>query len=305
MIHAAPVGSPVNIKQIEAFLAIARHGSFAEAAVRLNLTQSTVSARIKELEEDLGTELFNRTRRQIQLTPKGREMLDYADRAVSLQHEIRERIGSPEVLSGVVRIGVAELIAVTWLPRFAALVRTRYPGVTLQFEVAMNPSMLSGVRSGDLDLAFTIHTQAAADLQLRHLGTVPFAWMAGAGFDVPDRQVTIDDLRRWPIIYQSADSYMTPLMHSLLHPGGRSRRSGTSCNSLAARASLTIAGLGVSLMPLMTSERDIREKRLRVIPMDPSHIEVSYTAVCTQPDTSPAYAVLMDLAVETSTFRTA
>jgi DNA-binding transcriptional LysR family regulator len=293
----------MNIKQLEAFLAIAKHGSFAAAADRLNLTQSTVSARIKELEQDLAVGLFDRTRRQAQLTLKGRELLDYAEQAVSLQREIRNRIGAPEALSGVVRIGVAELIAVTWLPHFTALVRERYPAVTLQFEVAMNPSMLIGVRLGDLDIAFMIHSEMAADLQTRPLGTVPFAWMAGASFDVPTHAITIDDLRRWPIIHQSADSFMNQLMSSLLYPGGKGHRTGTSCNSLAARTSLTIAGLGISLMPLTTTERDIKEGRLRILPMNPSYVNVCYTAVCAVLDASPALGVLMDLAVEASSFQ--
>ncbi|MBS7813130.1 LysR family transcriptional regulator [Roseococcus pinisoli] len=293
----------MNIKQLEAFLAIARHGSFVEAAERLNLTQSTVSARIKELEQDLAVPLFDRTRRQIQLTPKGRELLDYADRALALQQEIKRRIGSPEALAGVVRIGVAELIAVTWLPRFTAMVRERYPAVTLQFEVAMNPSMLNGVRSGDLDIGLIIQPERQTELEMRHLGTVPFAWMAGTSFELPERAVTAEDLRRWPIIYQSADSYMNQLMNSILYPGGGGRRSGTSCNSLAARISLTAAGLGVSLMPLTTLGRDIQEGRLRILPIEPRHVEVSYSAVCAISDSAPGFRLLMDLAVAASSFQ--
>ena len=292
----------MNIKQLEAFLAIADHGSFAEAADRLNLTQSTISARIKELEQDLAVTLFDRSRRQVQLTPKGRELLDYAAQAVRLQSEIRQRIGSPQALSGVVRIGVAELIAVTWLPAFAARVRALYPGVTLQFEVAMNPSMVAGVREGDLDIAFVIHTQTqtGVELQARPLGTVPFAWMAGAGTELPPGPMAPEDLRHWPIIYQTADSYMNRLMSSLLFPGGAGRRGGTSCNSLAARRSLTMAGLGISLMPVMTAERDIEEGRLRLLPMDPPLVHVAYEAVCAV--TSPAFGELMALAAEASTF---
>ncbi|WP_421989255.1 LysR family transcriptional regulator [Roseococcus sp.] len=293
----------MNIKQLEAFIAIARHGSFVEAAERLNLTQSTVSARIKELEQDLAVALFDRSRRQIQLTPKGRELLDYADRVIALQREIKRRIGSPEALAGVVRIGVAELIAVTWLPRFTAMVRERYPAVILQFEVAMNPSMVNGVRSGDLDIALIIAPERQPELQMRDLGAVAFAWMAGASFELPERAITVEDLRRWPIIYQSADSFMNQLMNSILYPGGKSRRSGTSCNSLAARISLTTAGLGVSLMPRMTLERDIAEGRLRVLPMEPRHVEVRYSAVCAVSDSAPGFNLLMDLAVAASSFQ--
>lgn len=293
----------MSIKQLEAFQAIARHGSFVEAAERLNLTQSTVSARIKELEQDLATTLFDRSRRQIQLTPKGRELLGYAEQALALQREIKRRIGAPEALSGVVRIGVAELIAVTWLPRFTAMVRERYPAVTLQFEVAMNPSMVHGVRSGDLDIALIIQPERQTELQMRHLGTVPFAWMAGASFELPERDVTVEDLRRWPIIYQSVDSHMNQLMDAIMYPGGGGRRSGTSCNSLAARISLTAAGLGVSLMPRVTLERDIQEGRLRVLPMEPRHVEVSYSAICATSDSAPDFNLLMDLAVAASSFQ--
>lgn len=292
----------MNMKQLETFLAITRHGGFVEAADRLSVTQSTISARIKELEQDLSVTLFDRSRRQVQLTPKGRELLDYAARAVALQREIKQRIGLPEAISGVFRIGVAELIAVTWLPRFAASVRERYPAVTLQFDVTMNPAMLEGLRSGSLDMALMIHTGATTDLLARHIGSVPFAWMAAADFDLPDRVVTMQELQRLPIIYQSADSFMNQFMSSMLYPEGSSRRSGTSCNSLAARVSLLTAGLGVSLMPLITLETTPRKDSLRVVPTEPPHVDVWYDAVCARATNSPALLTLMDMAVQASSF---
>lgn len=294
----------MNIKQLEAFVAITRHGSFAEAANRLNLTQSAISVRIKELEQDLDVALFDRSRRQVCLTPKGRELLGYADRVISLQREIHQKIGSPDALSGIVRIGVAELIAVTWLPMFTAMARERHPGLTLEFEVAMNPSMLNGVRSGDLDLAFIISTDAAHDLRSCDLGRVRFAWIAGTSFELPERLMTMDDLAHWPILYQGTDSFMRNLVSSILKLPGRSQRTGTSCNSLAALTSLTIAGIGVSLLPVVTSERDIKEGRLRIIPTVPPNIDLSYAAVCADAVGSPAVNALMELATEASNFRT-
>ena len=177
-----------------------------------------------------------------------------------------------------------------------------YPAVTLQFDVTMNPAMLEGLRSGSLDLALMIHTGSAIDLLARPLGTVPFAWMAAADYVLPDRVVTMDDLRRLPIIYQSADSFMNQFMSSVLYPEGGSRRSGTSCNSLAARVSLMIAGLGVSLMPLMVLETTPRPGSLRLVPTDLPHVDVSYDAVCARATLVPALLTLMEMAVEASTF---
>ncbi|MFC7543749.1 substrate-binding domain-containing protein [Siccirubricoccus deserti] len=215
---------------------------------------------------------------------------------------MRKRVGSSETLSGVVRIGVVEMVAITWLPRFAELLRARYPALTLEFEVALNPSLLSWVKSGEIDIALVAGTGSEVGLPSRSLGSVPFAWMVGASFPVPDRLVTIQDIRQWPVIYQGTDSYMTQLVASLLGSGGKPGRSGTSCNSLAALASLTMAGLGVSLMPLQTSARDISEGRLRILPIEPAYVEVTFSAICATPYPSLAFEKLLDLVVETSSF---
>ncbi len=70
--------------QLEAFLAVIREGSFTGAAARLNLTQPSLSARIQQLEQSLGGELFHRDRRPVQLTPLGRIFVDYAERALGI-----------------------------------------------------------------------------------------------------------------------------------------------------------------------------------------------------------------------------
>lgn len=70
--------------QLEAFLAVIREGSFTGAAARLNLTQPSLSARIQQLEQSLGGELFHRDRRPVQLTSLGRIFVDYAERALGI-----------------------------------------------------------------------------------------------------------------------------------------------------------------------------------------------------------------------------
>jgi DNA-binding MarR family transcriptional regulator len=114
----------MNFRQLESFLTIAELGSFAAAADRLCVTQSTISARIQELEQILGVELFDRSQRTARLTLKGRELIGYAEQIVDLASEIRRRVGSKDALAGVVRVGVAELVAISWLPNLVNAVRT-------------------------------------------------------------------------------------------------------------------------------------------------------------------------------------
>ncbi len=74
----------MEIKQLEAFYWIARLGSFAAAARKLHTTQPAISMRIRQLESDLGTQLFDTSRRTAQLTPKGRDLVDHAASMLTL-----------------------------------------------------------------------------------------------------------------------------------------------------------------------------------------------------------------------------
>ena len=108
----------MNIKQLETFYWAAKLGSFTAAAERLNATQSTVSMRIQDLEQTLDSALFDRSQRTARLTAKGRELMGYAEKLLSLVAEIQERISAPESIPGFLRLGVAEVVSTTWLPRF-------------------------------------------------------------------------------------------------------------------------------------------------------------------------------------------
>ena len=88
----------MNLRQLQTFYWVVRLGTFASAAEHLRTTQSTVSARIHELEIDLGVGLFDRTHRAAKLTPKGKELVTYAERFVALMLEMEERIGVPAPL---------------------------------------------------------------------------------------------------------------------------------------------------------------------------------------------------------------
>ena len=90
----------MDIDQARTFLAIAAHGSFLEAASRLHVTQSTVSARIQHLEADLGARLFVRNRAGATLTPAGRRFLQHAKTLVLTVEQARHDVGLPSRFRG-------------------------------------------------------------------------------------------------------------------------------------------------------------------------------------------------------------
>lgn len=291
----------MNFKQLETFATIVQLGSFAAAAAKLNATQSTISARVQELEQDLGVALFDRVQRRAHLTAKGRELLPYAQSAVSFFAEIRQRVGSPSALSGVVRVGVAELVAVTWLPVFAAALHARYPDLTLELDVSLTAELSSRLREGDLDLILIPGTRFDSSLEINSLGSVEFAWTASPSLDLPKRPLTSDDLRRWRILSLGEQSFHFDTVEHWLGRNAH-RQQVDICNSMSVVAALTVAGLGVSLLPPICYRSDIEAGRLRLLKTDPPVADVEFFAVYFKRRPNSILRLIVDLAQETSSF---
>ena len=184
----------MNIKQLETLYWAVKLGSFTAAAERLNSTQSTVSMRIQNLEIDFGIELFDRSQRTARVTAKGRELVKYVEQLLNLMAEIRERLSAPENIPGTLRLGVVEMVSVTWLPALVKELHESYPKIVLELDEALTQDLVAGLRSGALDLILAPGQMPEYDLNTRSLGTVEFVWMATPNLGVPDRRLKAQDL---------------------------------------------------------------------------------------------------------------
>jgi DNA-binding transcriptional LysR family regulator len=101
----------VTLAQLETYHWIAQLGSFQDAAKQLNLSQPTVSLRIRDLERALGVRLFDRSERSVRLTHDGEALRDLADSVLRDVRQIYERVGAAELVQGVLRLGIPETFA--------------------------------------------------------------------------------------------------------------------------------------------------------------------------------------------------
>ena len=247
----------MNFRQLQTFLEIIRFGSFAAAANNLNATQSTVSARIQELEGELGVALFDRSQRKIAVTSKGRELISYAERALELHDEILHNITPRQMLSGIVRVGVAELVAMTWLPAFVATVHARYPHISLELDISLTAPLRARMLAGDLDVVLLPGEIADPALVIHPLGLVTFRWMAGAGMDLPDHVLSAQDLTRLRVLSLGENSVHYSTILSLLGSGSSAQRPAL-CNSMTVIATLMLANTGISVLPFVAAYRKRR-----------------------------------------------
>jgi DNA-binding transcriptional LysR family regulator len=292
----------LNLRQVETFYWAAKLGSFSAAAERLNATQSTVSVRIQDIERDLGVSLFDRTQRTARITPKGRELLRYAEELLRTASQMREHMSEDHAMSGVLRVGIAEMVSITWLPRLVKTIHDRYPRLVLELDEALTLDLIDRLNQGSLDLILAPGKVPGYSFTPLSLGTVNFAWMASYSFKLPKRVLTPRDLQTQRIIALSRESYHHKSIEDWFHMGGAAGQRIDTCKSLSVAASLAEAGLGLALLPPRSYTRQTKAKKLRIVKTTPSFPPVEFTATCSVESIQPVARKIAILASEISDF---
>ncbi|MFK0093405.1 LysR substrate-binding domain-containing protein [Pseudomonas sp. NPDC090592] len=142
----------MEFSQLRIFQAVAEEGSITRAAERLHRVPSNLSTRLRQLEEQLGVELFLRERQRLQLSPAGKVLLDYANRMAVLRDEALAAVrgGQP---AGDFVLGTMYSTAATHLPALLARYHQAYPAVNLQVRAAPSGELLEGLLNHSLDAA--------------------------------------------------------------------------------------------------------------------------------------------------------
>ncbi|WP_455223208.1 LysR family transcriptional regulator, partial [Kaarinaea lacus] len=159
----------MDIEQARTFLTIAANGSFLEAARQLHLTQSTVSARIQRLEEELDARLFIRNRSGATLTQDGKRFMEYAKRLVLTAEQARHEIGLPSRYRATIRIGGRIALWEGLLPQWVGKMRQAAPDIAIRSEIGFEEDLMRHLIDGTLDLGLMYSPTHSAGLIVEHL----------------------------------------------------------------------------------------------------------------------------------------
>ena len=292
----------MKLQQLETFYWTVTLGSFAAAAEKLYSTQSTVSMRIRELERSLGVELFDRSQRKARLTPKGREVLDYASRMLDLSTELSHRLAAPESIAGTVRIGVAEVVSITWLPALIKLIAQRYPQVRLEIDEALTGDLMERLYSGEIELVLAPGSSPLLNTSTLSLGSVRFDWMASPDLKLAGITHGPAELARWPLISLKPQSFHYSAIEDWFRRDHVPFRYLARSKSLAVAASLTIAGMGVTYLPTRCYRREIAEGQLEIIDTTAEFQQVEFIAAMSLDHSYSLAERVAELAQEVSDF---
>lgn len=143
----------MDVVQAKTFLAIVDGGNFVEASKRVFVTQSTVSARIKSLETQLGKTLFLRSKAGCELTPAGQQFYRFAQSMVKVWEEAKHQVAVPEEYEDTLIVGGQYSLWHRLLLQWVQVFQTKMPHVALRCEVGMPQRLMREMQEGVMDLA--------------------------------------------------------------------------------------------------------------------------------------------------------
>ena len=226
-----------DAQQLRTFLGVAQTLSFTQAAAALDLGQPTVSQHIRKLEEAVGRPLFIRDTRSVTLTADGEAMAGFA-RNILAAHDQAASYFTGSGVSGRLRFGVTDDLALTPVPRILRDFRQLYPRVDLELTVSQSGTLQRRVESGHLDVAFV--KQAVGDRHGRLIRRDRLVW---AG--LPGTQVNLD--APVPLVVYQAPSITRAQAVQALERAGIAYRVSCTARSILGIAAAARAGLGLAV----------------------------------------------------------
>ena len=274
-----------DFRDLEIFYWVASLGGFRRASERLRTTQPAVSLRIAGLEAKLGVRLIERHPKGLSLTPKGRELLAYAQQILRLHSDMLSAVAAPASMGGLVRLGVAETIVHTWLSTYIERVHAVYPLVSLDIEVDVTPRLREGLVENQIDLAFLMGPVSEPRMINFDLCRYKLAFIGRRALDLGPEPVPLAKLLALPIItYPKTTKPYIVLRQLLNRPDLRAARI-YSNSSLSTIVRMTLDGIGVSVIPPAVIGRELEAGVLKIIETELPLPDLIFTATFqTAPD---------------------
>jgi len=292
---------PVGLHHLRYFVAVAEEGNVSRAADRLRIAQPSLSAQIKYLERHVGTPLFLRNNRGVELTRAGalfladaRKSIKAADAAVAAA-----RAASHDE-AGTLRVGFIVGTQVEPTSRILGAFRGRYPAATLELTEYDFSDPSAGLNSGDVDIAFIMPPVTHNGLGIKEIYHVPRVAVISAGHRLASRAtISVHELFDDPwIVAETSDTVCRDFWLATGHRAGRPPKLGATTKSIDKFIQLAIAGQVVGLAAAWVEDAFARTG-IRFIPV--IDIEPAVTAIAWRPRSlTPLAKRLLTIAAERS-----
>ncbi|HKY50363.1 MAG TPA: LysR family transcriptional regulator, partial [Candidatus Limnocylindria bacterium] len=250
----------MELGQIEAFVEAQRRGSITRAAAALDLTQPTLTARLRGLEQELGAQLLVRGRRGVTLTAAGRRFLPRAQAALeAVRRGVAETKAAREGRGGVLALGLATDLALYIAPAALARFARTHPDVEINVRSGRSHMVAEALRSDEIEIALVSQLIALPELASRPLFEESVPVVVGRGHPLASRtRVDIAELARSGLVMRDPTAYLHAITVAYFADAGTAPRILMELNNTEACKRVVLAGLGAALLPQMAIYEDLR-----------------------------------------------
>ncbi|MDO8506137.1 MAG: LysR family transcriptional regulator [Candidatus Limnocylindria bacterium] len=257
----------MELRQIEAFVEAQRRGSITRAADALDLTQPTVTARLRGLERELGTPLLVRGRRGVTLTAAGRRFLPRAMAALeAVRRGVADTRSAREAHGGFLTLGLASDLALYLAPAALARFARTHADVEVTVRSGRSRAVAEALRADEIEIALVSQLVVLPELASRPLFTEDVPVVVGRTHAFARRaRVSMEDLAMSGLVIRDPAAYLHTLTLGYFAAAGTAPRILMELDNTEACKRVVLAGFGAALLPEMAIRDELRRGELSVV----------------------------------------
>lgn len=255
-----------TLRQLRYLAALARHRHFGRAAENCAVTQPALSMQIRDLEREIGTELVERRTGEIALTETGVEVARRAEQILAAARDLIDFARHRDVLTGDLRLGIIPTLAPYVLPRVLPRLQSAYPLLRLEVRETQTKTLLDELVSGGLDAVMLAMPVEAADPETRSLFSDRFLLALPAADPLPaNRRVAVGDVDRHRLILLEEGHCLRDQAMAFCRAASGDVSASLGATSLTTVMQMVANGYGVTLLPEVAAEVEVRDSRVKLL----------------------------------------
>lgn len=266
----------MNTRFIETFVILAQLRSFRATARALHATPAAISLRIKSLEEELDTELIDRSSKEFRLTAGAEFLLGHAKAVVDATHRLQTAARKESVVRGRLRLGVIESVVHSWLTHYVRELNASYPELEIEMAVDTSSVLEKRLRARELDLVIRVEGIDSREILSEALAIYPVRWIARRDLLETRKEGLIQRLLRLPLLtfargtapQRALEEIVAKLANLAAIPIEQTRI--TCLPSVAAIVQLVKDGYGVAAIPGLFVSEFLESGELVELPVQPA-----------------------------------
>ena len=256
----------INYELYRVFYEVANTGNITKASKKLNISQPAISKSIRNLEEQLGGNLFVRTQKGVILTEEGKIFYNYIKNAVeNISNAENEFTNLINLNTGSIRIGVSTTITEKYLLPYLKKYHDLYPNITIYMYTDISNQLLEKLKNGLIDLAIVhvIDKDYGDDIDIKKIKKIHTCFVSNNIFkELIGKEVSLDELAKYPIILQTKGSNSRDFVEEIENEYNISFNKNVESSSYTLISEFAKIGLGIGVSTKEYIENDLKNKEL-------------------------------------------